>query len=162
MRTADHRADTGRGAPAGLTGDHRGGHGRRPVRHAGAAADLAYSTPLLEATHAKRLARDGEGLLRGRILELIRIRSAQLRFLDLLSADHHAIDAEFYRELGEVFTTAQILELGFSCAETMGLHRFIHTSDIFGTDPPVLSFSPDQIDARHRSTPVEGAGGQRG
>src|SRR5579872_4570812 len=34
-----------------------------------------------------------------------------LRFLDLLSADHHAIDAGFYRQLGEVFTTAQIVEL---------------------------------------------------
>jgi alkylhydroperoxidase family enzyme len=146
---------------------------------------FAYSTPLLEATHQKRLARNGDGLLGGRILELIRIRSAQLgecqpcmqsrkhdsitdadvacligddrselepqermalRFLDLLSADHHAIDADFYREMGEVFTNAQILELGFSCAETMGLHRFIHTLDVFGTDPPVLPFSPDQID----------------
>ena len=131
--------------------------------------------------HAKRLARGEGSLLGGRILELLRIRSAQLgecqpcmqsrkhdsitdddvvcligddrsdldpqermaiRFLDLLSADHHAIDADFYRALGEVFTTAQVVELGFACAEMMGLHRFIHTLDVFGSDPPALPYDP--------------------
>ena len=57
-----------------------------------------------------------------------------VEFLDLLSADHHAIDDEFYRELGEVFTAAQIIELGFACANSMGLHRFIHTLDVFGNE----------------------------
>jgi alkylhydroperoxidase family enzyme len=70
-----------------------------------------------------------------------------VRFLDLLSADHHALDADFYRELAAVFTTAQIVELGTSSAEMMGLHRFIHTLDIFGTEPPALAFRPDQIDS---------------
>lgn len=147
---------------------------------------FAYHSALLESMHAKRLARDEEGsLLGGRILELIRIRSAQLgecqpcmqsrkhtsitdadvaclletghdelapqermamRFLDLLSADHHAIDADFYRDLAEVFSTAQIIELGFCCAETMGVHRFIHTLDIFGTEPPALPYDPTQVD----------------
>lgn len=69
-----------------------------------------------------------------------------IEFLDLLSADHHAIDAEFYRRLAEVFTAAQIIELGFTCAQTMGVHRFIHTLDVFGVDPPVVAFSPEQID----------------
>ncbi len=148
---------------------------------------FAYRSALLESTHAKRVARGGGTLLGGRILELLRIRSAQLgecqpcmqsrkhdsitdedvaclvdedrsdldpqermalRFLDLLSADHHAIDAGFYRQLGEVFTTAQIVELGFACSEMMGFHRFIHTLDVFGTDPPVLPFRADQVDAR--------------
>jgi alkylhydroperoxidase family enzyme len=148
---------------------------------------FAYRSQLLEATHHKRLNTGAGTLLGGRILELLRIRSAQLgecqpcmqsrkhdsitdedvaclvepdradldpqerlalRFLDLLSADHHAIDAEFYRALGQVFTTAQIVELGFACAEMMGVHRFVHTLDIFGSEPPVLPFSPDQIDAR--------------
>ncbi len=63
-------------------------------------------------------------------------------------ADHHAIDDEFYRRLGNVFTGAQIIELGFSCAETMGVHRFIHTLDVFGDDKPVIPFSPDEVDAR--------------
>jgi alkylhydroperoxidase family enzyme len=150
---------------------------------------FAYHSGLLESMHAKRISRDnGESLLGGRILELIRIRSAQLgecqpcmqsrkhdsitdtdvaclldrghselapqermavRFLDLLSADHHAIDADFYRELAAVFTIAQIIELGFSCAETMGVHRFIHTLDIFGGGSAVLRFNAGQVDASH-------------
>ncbi|WP_426573741.1 carboxymuconolactone decarboxylase family protein [Aquihabitans sp. McL0605] len=147
---------------------------------------FAYRTALLETIHAKRLNAGAGTLLGGRILELLRIRSAQLgecqpcmqsrkhdsitdddvaclidadhldldpqermaiRFLDLLSADHHAIDADFYRELAGVFTIGQIVELGTTCAESMGLHRFIHTLDIFGTDPPVLPFAPGQVDA---------------
>ena len=59
-----------------------------------------------------------------------------VEFLDLLSADHHAIDDEFYRRLGEHFTAAQIIELGFACANSMGLHRFIHTLDVFGDVRP--------------------------
>src|ERR1700681_1875096 len=129
---------------------------------------LDYLTAQLEDVHRARTERCTGTLLGGRILELIRIRSAQLgecqpcmqsrkhdsitdedvaclvapggsqlteqerlavEFLDLLSADHHAIDDDVYRELGRVFTAAQIVELGFTCANTMGLHRFIHTLD---------------------------------
>jgi alkylhydroperoxidase family enzyme len=70
-----------------------------------------------------------------------------VEFLDLLSADHHAIDDEFYRQLGEHFTTAQIIELGFACANSMGLHRFIHTLDVFGDAPPVIPYSAEQVDS---------------
>ena len=157
---------------------------------------FAYRSGMLEMMHAKRLDSGKGSLLGGRILELLRIRSAQLgecqpcmqsrkhdsisdadvaclvgdsrqdldaqerlaiRFLDLLSADHHALDADFYRELGEVFTSAQIVELGFACAEMMGVHRFIHTLDVFGTDPPALPYRPDQVDTARsadESSPV--------
>lgn len=148
---------------------------------------FAYRTQQLLSIHQARTS-GGEGtLLGGRILELIRIRSAQLgecqpcmqsrkhdsitdddvaclidpehgalekqermalEFLDLLSADHHAMDDNFYRRLGEVFTAAQIIELGFTCANTMGVHRFIHTLDIFGTGTPVLRYSKDEIDSK--------------
>lgn len=70
-----------------------------------------------------------------------------VEFLDLLSTDHHAIDDEFYRRLGERFTAAQIIELGFMCASTMGLHRFIHTLDVHGTEAPVIGYSPDEVDS---------------
>ncbi|HVW82282.1 MAG TPA: carboxymuconolactone decarboxylase family protein [Mycobacteriales bacterium] len=153
---------------------------------------FAYNSERLEATHAKRLAIGAGTLLGGRILELLRIRSAQLgecqpcmqsrkhesitdgdvtaclvtedrsgmdpqermalEFLDLLSADHHALDADFYRSLSEVFTTAQIVELGFACTEMMGTHRFVHTLDIFGSEPPTLRYSPDQVDTRHEAS----------
>jgi hypothetical protein len=29
----------------------------------------------------------------------------------------------------------------------MGLHRFIHTLDVYGTGEPVIPFSADQIDS---------------
>ena len=45
-----------------------------------------------------------------------------------------------------MFTAAQIIELGFSCASSMGLHRFIHTLDVYGTDEPVIAYDPDQVD----------------
>ena len=63
-----------------------------------------------------------------------------VEFLDLLSADHHAMDDEFYKRLGEHFTAAQIIELGFTCAGVMGVHRFIHTLDVYGdsTQPAPL------------------------
>jgi hypothetical protein len=37
----------------------------------------------------------------------------------------------FCGELAEVFTIAQIIELGFSCAERTAVHRFIHSLDIY-------------------------------
>ena len=125
-------------------------------------------------------------LLGGRILELLRIRSAQLgecepcsqsrkhdsitdedvvcllapghgtltpqeqmavEFIDLLSADHHAMDDEFYQRLGEHFTAAQIIELGFTCAGVMGLHRFIHTLNVYGDSAPVIEYDRDQVDS---------------
>jgi alkylhydroperoxidase family enzyme len=146
---------------------------------------FAYRTQQILLTNAARGAWGQQTLLGGRILELIRIRSAQLgecqpcmqsrkhdsitdedvacliapgnsdlteqerlavEFLDLLSADHHAIDDQVYRELSRVFTAAQIIELGFTCANSMGLHRFIHTLDVFGSSEPVITFDPDQVD----------------
>ena len=147
---------------------------------------FAYKTQQILMTNAARSVWGKESLLGGRILELLRIRSAQLgecqpcmqsrkhdsitdedvacllapgqgelteqerlavQFLDLLSADHHAIDDDTYRELGKVFTAAQIIELGFACANSMGLHRFIHTLDVYGTSEPVIAFSADQVDS---------------
>jgi alkylhydroperoxidase family enzyme len=166
----------------------------------GGVADGLYSTPLplqmfayssdrLRRVHQARLERGTAGLLPPRILELIRIRSAQLgecqpcmqsrkhgsitdedvacllapghaslteqerlaiEFLDLLSADHHALDDAFYRRLGKVFTAAQIVELGFSCAETMGVHRFLHTLDVFGGGAPAIAYAPSEVDAERR------------
>jgi len=156
---------------------------------------FAYRTAQLEDVHRARTERGAGTLLGGRILELIRIRSAQLgecqpcmqsrkhdsitdadvaclllpghadltaqermavEFIDLLSADHHAMDDAFYRRLAAVFTAAQIVELGFTAAAAMGLHRFIHTLDVFGTGEPVIAYAPDQVDAR-RAEPIDPA-----
>src|ERR1700691_302625 len=149
---------------------------------------FAYKTMQIMMTSAARSMMGKQSLLGARIVELIRIRSAQLgecqpcmqsrkhdsitdedvacliapggsqlteqerlsvQFLDLLSADHHAIDDEVYRELGTVFTAAQIIELGFTCANTMGVHPFIHTLDVFGDSPPVIAYDPDQVDTAY-------------
>ena len=157
---------------------------------------FAYRTSQILMTNAARTTWGQQSLLGGRILELLRIRSAQLgecqpcmqsrkhdsiteedvaclvapggselndqerlavEFLDLLSADHHAIDDEFYRRLGEHFTTAQIIELGFACANSMGLHRFIHTLDVFGQSAPVIRYSPDQVDSVIEESPMRAA-----
>jgi alkylhydroperoxidase family enzyme len=154
---------------------------------------FAYKTSQILMTNAARGAWGQKSLLGGRILELLRIRSAQLgecqpcmqsrkhdsitdedvacliapgatdlteqerlavAFLDLLSADHHAIDDDFYRQLGEVFTSAQIIELGFACANSMGLHRFIHTLDVFGDGEPVIPYSADQVDTAYADPSV--------
>ena len=70
-----------------------------------------------------------------------------VEFIDLLSADHHAMDDEFYKRLGEHFTAAQIIELGFTCAGAMGLHRFIHTLNVYGDSAPVIEYSREQVDS---------------
>jgi len=153
---------------------------------------FAYRTAQLAAVHEARMTGGADTLLGARILELIRIRSAQLgecqpcmqsrkhdsitdedvacllqpghneldgqermaiEFLDLLSADHHAIDEQFYARLGTEFTAAQIVELGFACANTMGIHRFLNTLDLYGTAPPVIEFDASEIDSR-RTTPA--------
>lgn len=147
---------------------------------------FAYKSAQLQILDLARTHMGQGGLVPARIIELLRIRSAQLgqcepcsqsrkhdsitdedvlclltpghgslteqeqlavEFIDLLSSDHHAMDDEFYRRLGKVFTVAQIVELGFMCAQTMGVHRFIHTLDVYGTSDPVISYSPDQVDA---------------
>jgi alkylhydroperoxidase family enzyme len=124
-------------------------------------------------------------LLGGKLLEMLRIRSAQLggcgpcmdtvkvegvtedvvacllspslrsdltererraiEFLDLLATDHHKIDDETYRGLAEVFTTAEIVELGSTCGNMIGTHRFLHTLDPYGETPPVIGYDPAQV-----------------
>src|ERR1700761_5477013 len=147
---------------------------------------FAYRSAQLAQVDMARTHLGADTLLGGRILELLRIRSAQLgecepcsqsrkhdsitdedvacllapghgaltpqeqmavEFIDLLSADHHAMDDEFYKRLGEHFSAAQIIELGFTCAGVMGLHRFIHTLDVYGESAPVIGYSSDQVDS---------------
>jgi alkylhydroperoxidase family enzyme len=62
-----------------------------------------------------------------------------LKFMTALSTDHHAITTETYLELAQHFTAAEIVELGWTCAQTMGGHRFLHTLDMLGTETPVIA-----------------------
>ena len=126
----------------------------------------------------------GAGTLLGsRLLELLRIRSAQLGECEPCSQSrkHDSITDEdvaclvapgtlvdgagttgrgiprptvgrpprdrrrVLPELGEHFTAAQIIELGFTCAATMGLHRFIHTLDVYGDSIPSSTTPPTRL-----------------
>lgn len=147
---------------------------------------LAYATHDAAPDDGDRHPNYPHHLLPGKLLELIRVRSAQLggcepcmaawkvdsgdqaesvaclinpalrgdlnererlalEFLERLSADHHGIDDDFYRRLGENFTTAEIIELGQTCGTTMGMHRFLHTLRFYENEPPIIPYDPAQV-----------------
>jgi len=160
------------------------------IQHGGSPADKTASRILAYAEH-EHVPQDGDRhfnfprhLLGGRLLEMLRIRSAQLggcepcmnarkvdgvtedvvaclsptlrddlsererralAFLDLLATDHHRIDDDTYRGLAEVFTIAEIVELGQTCGHMIGSHRFIHTLDPYGDAPPVIPLDVAQV-----------------
>lgn len=152
---------------------------------------LAYHSRIFESHVDSVMNRQFSGLLGSRLLELIRLRSAQLggcalcqaarytgeveesdvecltigsegtldqreqqamEFVRLMHMDHHSIDDDTYRRLHEVFTTAEIVELGVTTAALLGIHRWLHTLDLAGTAPPAIAFDPAdqyQHDAAH-------------
>jgi alkylhydroperoxidase family enzyme len=161
------------------------------IQHGGSPADKTASRILAYSEH-DHVPQDGDRhynyprhLLGGKLLEMLRIRSAQLggcepcmnarkvedvteevvaclitpslrndltvrerralEFLDLLATDHHKIGDDIYRGLAEVFTTAEIIELGQTCGHMIGSHRFIHTLDPYGDAPPVIRYDPTQV-----------------
>lgn len=61
-----------------------------------------------------------------------------LRYMTLMATDHFKITAETYRELAEEFSAQEIVELGWTCASTIGGHRFIHSLDVLGDSMPVI------------------------
>ena len=161
------------------------------IAHGGSPADKTATRILAYALH-DHVPDDGDRhinypkhLLGGKLLEMLRIRSAQLggcepcmdarkvdavtedvvaclispsmrgdltvrerralEFLDLLATDHHKIDDAIYRGLAEVFTTAEIIELGSTCGHMIGTHRFIHTLDPYGETTPVIPYDQAQV-----------------
>ncbi len=77
-----------------------------------------------------------------------------LRFVRLMCTDHHAIDDEVLRSLGEVFTVAEVVELGLLTGRFLGSHRWMHVLDVFSSDPPVLSYDSRQVNARFEDVTV--------
>ena len=74
-----------------------------------------------------------------------------LRFLELFATDHHAIDDDTFRWLAEVFTTAEVVELGYLCSQDLAGHRFMHTLGVLSGSAPILAYSRDAVDAGSRS-----------
>jgi alkylhydroperoxidase family enzyme len=70
-----------------------------------------------------------------------------LAFIDQLSADHWAIGDETFLSLHEVFTTAEIMDLGQTVGGMIGYHRFLHTLDAFGEQDPVIKYDPNEVGA---------------
>jgi alkylhydroperoxidase family enzyme len=146
---------------------------------------LAYAEHDAAPNDSDRHPNFPQSLLGGRMLEFLRIRSAQLGgcapcsasrkvedateevvaclanpslsdeltprerlaldYLERLATDHHSIDGETYRRLAQHFTLAEILELGLICAPMIGMHRLMHTLDIYGDAPPALAYDPAQV-----------------
>jgi len=71
---------------------------------------------------------------------------AALRFFDQLCYDHHGIDEGTFRGLLEVFSPAEVVELGFLCGNFLGGHRFMHALDVLGDGEPLVRFDPSEID----------------
>jgi alkylhydroperoxidase family enzyme len=174
----------------------------RSITEGGSPPDKTASLILAYAEHS-HVPDDGDRhynfprhLLGGRLLEILRIRSAQLggcepcmnarkvddvteevvaclapslrddltvrerralQFLDLLATDHHRIDDEIYRGLAEVFTIAEIVELGTTCGHMIGTHRFIHTLDPYGETRPVIGYDPAQVGVTWAEWQADGA-----
>ncbi len=78
---------------------------------------------------------------------------AAVRFLEYLINSPERIDDQFYRELAELFTTAEIVELGLQCAG-FGIHRFLATLNVYGEEAPAIPYEASQVDAR-RAVPAE-------
>ena len=146
---------------------------------------VAYSSVALRAMHDAYTATFKKGLLEPRLVELLRIRSAQvgacgpcsvsrkdpsvteddvacllapspdhfnrrehlaLGLFDLLATDHHAIGDHTFRELSEVFSTAEIVELGYVCSNNLGGHRFMHILGLLDAGEPIFAYDPSEID----------------
>jgi alkylhydroperoxidase family enzyme len=145
---------------------------------------VAYSEIALKSLHDAYTATFGKGLLGPRLVELLRLRSAQaggcdtcessrkegsiseddvacltdpdpsvftpreiaaLRFFDLLAFNHTRIDDNTYRDLGEHFSTAEIVELGYLCGNSLGTHRFFHTLGMTSPGEPIYPYDPEGI-----------------
>ncbi|RYY29129.1 MAG: carboxymuconolactone decarboxylase family protein [Sphingomonadales bacterium] len=61
-----------------------------------------------------------------------------LKYLTQFCTDHYAITPATYIELAEEFSAAEIVELGWTCAQTSSGHRFMHTLDMLGDGEPVI------------------------
>ena len=48
----------------------------------------------------------------------------------------------------EVFIVAEVVELGLLTARFLGSHRWMHVLDVLSTEPPILTYHPQQVNAR--------------
>jgi alkylhydroperoxidase family enzyme len=61
-----------------------------------------------------------------------------IRMVDLMAMDPHSIDDDLIREMAEVFTVEQIVELGWYAGQVVGGHRFMHMLDALNDSEPII------------------------
>jgi len=69
-----------------------------------------------------------------------------LRFSEMFAGDYHSIDDETFRWLSEVFTPAEIIELGYVCSQNLAGHRFMHILGVLDGGEPVVHYRPGSVD----------------
>jgi AhpD family alkylhydroperoxidase len=79
---------------------------------------------------------------------------AALRFADLFVTDHFAIDDEVFRELGALFSKAEIIEITMIVAGHLGNQRMVHVLRAYDNDerPPVLRYDGEFAPTAARET----------
>jgi alkylhydroperoxidase family enzyme len=105
-----------------------------------ACSQARYDSDLEESTISCAIVGAGEDLTERERLALAFQR--QLHF------DHWSIDDETYRQLGTVFSTAEIVELADAITSIMGSGRFLHTLDMLRDRPPVVAWDHEPSSAR--------------
>jgi alkylhydroperoxidase family enzyme len=146
---------------------------------------MAYSSAALRAMHDSYTATFQRGVLEPRLVELLRLHSAQagacgpcsasrkddsvseedvacltdaaatrftpresaaLQLFDDLAGDHSRIDDRYFARLHEIFSIAEIVELGYLCSSFLGGHRFLHCLGVFADSDPTLAYDPSEVD----------------
>lgn len=146
---------------------------------------IAYSSAALQAMHDSYTAMFQRGVLEPRLVELLRLHSAQagacepcsasrkddsvteddvacltdpnaarftaresaaLQLFDDLATDHGRIDDDYFARLHEIFSIAEIVEVGYLCSSFLGGHRFLHCLGVFGDAEPMLAYDSSEVD----------------
>ena len=71
--------------------------------------------------------------------------------VDRMANDPEALDEAFLRELAEVFSVEQIVEISWYAGQLIGGHRFMHMLDVLGNSEPVIGATAP---ARAEAVPV--------
>jgi alkylhydroperoxidase family enzyme len=77
------------------------------------------------------------GSLEPRRQELLRLRSSQLNACQPCSASRKEGTVS-EQDVACLDDPEQVVELGWLCAQSLGVHRLMHTLDVLGTEPAVL------------------------
>lgn len=61
-----------------------------------------------------------------------------IAMVDRMALDPSALDESFLLDMAKVFTTEEIVEIGWYASQVIGEHRFMHVLDALGEDIPAI------------------------